>query len=226
MSRPREWVELFERASSPREGAVGAADDGRDEPEMSLVGQEGDDLSGKDRGASKMLREMMEELREFAGMARVFASLARGSAAAASTPTLAARGFILGALPDQPAEGSCGPDVAPGRQGEEVGEDATLVPSAVQVQIALRVESLLACPFEKAVRLCSALRKHLERARSEQDDDDDEDVEDEFRKHWHTAAPEDLRKILQQLLLEDVEGGFDEEPSPCHAEGPHLRSRL
>mmetsp|Transcript_39526 Transcript_39526/g.112004 ORF Transcript_39526/g.112004 Transcript_39526/m.112004 type:complete len:146 (-) Transcript_39526:32-469(-) len=124
MSRPREWVELFGRASYPREGAVGAADDGRDEPEMSLVGQEGDDLSGKDRGASKMLREMMEELSEFAGMAQAFASLARGSAAAASTSTPAAHGFIVGALPDQPAEGSCGPDVAPGRRGEEVSEEA------------------------------------------------------------------------------------------------------
>eukprot|EP00444_Apocalathium_aciculiferum_P004922 CAMPEP_0183393244 /NCGR_PEP_ID=MMETSP0370-20130417/7815_1 /TAXON_ID=268820 /ORGANISM="Peridinium aciculiferum, Strain PAER-2" /LENGTH=225 /DNA_ID=CAMNT_0025573423 /DNA_START=10 /DNA_END=683 /DNA_ORIENTATION=- len=225
MSRPREWAELFGRVSSLGEGAAGAAYDGGDEPEMSLVGQEGDDLNGKDRGASKMLREMMQELSEFAGMAQVFASLARGSAAAASTPTPAAHGFIVGALPDQPVEGSCGPDVAPGWQGEEVSEDATFVPSAVQVQIALRVESLLACPFVKAVRLCSALRKHLERARSEQDDDDDEDVEDDFRNHWHTEAPEDLRKILQQLLYEDVEGGVDVEPSPCHAEGPHLRSR-
>mmetsp|Transcript_39530 Transcript_39530/g.112010 ORF Transcript_39530/g.112010 Transcript_39530/m.112010 type:complete len:184 (-) Transcript_39530:32-583(-) len=172
MSRPREWVELFGRASYPREGAVGAADDGRDEPEMSLVGQEGDDLSGKDRGASKMLREMMEELSEFAGMAQAFASLARGSAAAASTSTPAAHGFIVGALPDQPAEGSCGPDVAPGRRGEEVSEDATPVPSAVQ-----------------AVRLCSALRKHLEWPRSEQDDDDDEAVEEALTRSHRLVTP-------------------------------------
>eukprot|EP00405_Crypthecodinium_cohnii_P015293 CAMPEP_0206454218 /NCGR_PEP_ID=MMETSP0324_2-20121206/21006_1 /ASSEMBLY_ACC=CAM_ASM_000836 /TAXON_ID=2866 /ORGANISM="Crypthecodinium cohnii, Strain Seligo" /LENGTH=308 /DNA_ID=CAMNT_0053924649 /DNA_START=75 /DNA_END=1001 /DNA_ORIENTATION=+ len=57
-----------------------------------------------------------------------------------------------------------------------------------------KIEELLAVPFEEALKQCPELEQFL----TEQEDPDE--VRGEFADHWSPEAPEQLRRVLEELL--------------------------
>lgn len=184
--------------------------------------------SAEDRRALGMLQEMANDLRDFAAITQmtssIRATLDQHGGAVPGSAAMPQAGEVSGPL------GTSGPlatvpevSQAAEETAEEAAEDAA-EEAAEEAWAALRAASLLRCPFEAALRRCAALRRHVERARREEEEEGE--VEAEFREHWHPGAPPELRAVLQQLLLEHISSWRPSQMQMGMQQFDMLRSRL
>lgn len=159
--------------------------------------------------ASRLLREMADDLRDFAMMAEATASIRRRLIAADGRQPLSSTSPASAQTPWSSGGALQEAITRSGATDEEDEVPPSETSAEVSLQVALLGESLLQLPFEEALRRCGALRRHMAKARQEEQQEGEEEgtAEEEFRSEWHADAPQELRTVLTQLLSEDVAAG-------------------